>query len=206
MAYKGECIYNPVTGERVEFLQTAEDTDGGLLQIRMTMKPRGYIGPSLVHPVQDKRFEVESGSMHLIIGNEEQLLNAGENYLVPRSTPHIWWNSGGEELVMRMEFKPALQMEDFFTSLFALARAGKTNQQGVPNLLQSAVMSRKYRYEVFLAKPSVATQKALFNSIAWLGLLLGYHADYPYQHAKITLEPGRSNGGLATVPVEERCL
>jgi quercetin dioxygenase-like cupin family protein len=206
MANKGECIYNPVTGERVEFLQTAEDTEGGLLQILLHSKPSGYVGPALIHPIQEVRFEVRSGTLRIKLDEDEQLLAVGQECLVPRNTPHVWWNGSDDELITLMEFRPALQMEDFFTSLFALARAGKTNRQGVPNILQSAVMARKYRYEVFLAKPSVKTQKRLYNSIAWLGILLGYHADHPYQHKTIKLEPGRSNGGLATVPIEERCL
>jgi hypothetical protein len=205
MAYKDECIYNPVTGERIMFLQTAEDSDGGLLQILLNSKPNNYIGPSLIHPIQEVRLLVRSGTMRIKVNEEEQQLSIGQEHVVPRSTPYTWWNGGNDELVTLIEFKPALQTEDYYTSLFALAKAGKTNQQGVPNLLQTAVMARKYRYEVFLAKPSVATQKLLLNSIAWLGMLLGYHADHPYQHETIVLEPGRSNGGSATVAVEERC-
>ena len=32
MARKGDVIENPVTGERITFLETSESTDGGLLR------------------------------------------------------------------------------------------------------------------------------------------------------------------------------
>lgn len=37
MAYAGQIIDNPVSGERIEFLRTAADTNGELLEIELTL-------------------------------------------------------------------------------------------------------------------------------------------------------------------------
>ena len=41
MAYTGQSIENPVSGERIEFLRTAGDTDGELLEFELTLAPTG---------------------------------------------------------------------------------------------------------------------------------------------------------------------
>jgi hypothetical protein len=104
----------------------------------------------------------------------------------------VWWNGGTDDLKALVEFRPALQMEDFLSTLFALARAGKTNRMGVPNLLQIAVLNRKYQHEIYLAKPPIPVQKTLFRSIAWIGLLLEYKADFNYQPFPPQTRPYRS--------------
>jgi hypothetical protein len=71
-------------------------------------------------------------------------------------------------------------MQDFPTTIFELARNVKTDKKGLPNLLQLAVMYRKYGSLIFLAKPPIVVQKVLFSAIAWIGCLLGYSAEYSY--------------------------
>ena len=39
MARAGQIIHNPVSGERIEFLQTAADTDGALLEFELQLPP-----------------------------------------------------------------------------------------------------------------------------------------------------------------------
>ena len=39
MAYTGQSFENPVSGERITFLQTAADTDGALLEFELELTP-----------------------------------------------------------------------------------------------------------------------------------------------------------------------
>jgi quercetin dioxygenase-like cupin family protein len=204
MVKRGDVIENPITGEKMEFLKTADDSEGGLLQILLTVKPKGFVAAPHIHPLQEERFVVKSGTLRLRVGDEESLLSNGQVGLIQRGTPHVWWNGGTDELRALVEFRPALQIEDFFYSLFALAGAGKTNRVGVPNLLQIAVMARKYPHEIYLAKPSIAVQKILFRSIAWIGLLLGYQADYPYRSLSPVIGSMPADAELATVPIKNK--
>lgn len=204
MAKRGDVIENPITGERMQFVQTAEDTDGGLLQLMLTVKPKGFVAAAHIHPIQEERILVKSGTLRLRAGDEESLLTKGQTGVIARGTQHVWWNDGADELNALVEFRPALQIEDLFISLFALAMDGKTNQTGVPKLLQIAVMGRKYQHEIYLASPSIETQKILFRSIAWIGRLMGYRADYPYRPAALEGMEQLTKPELSPVPIENQ--
>ena len=73
----------------------------------------------------------------------------------------------------------------FFETFFGLAKDGKTNSRGLPNLLSMAVLMREYEGEVRLARPPFAVQRALFGPLAVLGRSLGYRGWYP----EYTAEP-----------------
>jgi quercetin dioxygenase-like cupin family protein len=202
MVKRGDVIENPITGEKIEFLQTSEDTDGSLLQLSLTVKPDGIIAAPHIHPIQEERFLVKTGKLRLRVDDVESVLVGGQKSIIPRGTPHVWWNGGTDDSVALVEFRPALQTEDYFSTLFALARAGKTNRMGVPNLLQVAVMNRKYYYEVYPARLPVGFQKILYRSIAWIGKLLGYQADYPYRALTPEVMSMPLDSELAPVPIE----
>ena len=69
--------------------------------------------------------------------------------------------------------------EDFFESLFALARDGKVGRDGVPNLLQFAVLAVTATPLAYPAGMSVRAADSLFGGLARLGGWLGYPAYYP---------------------------
>ena len=50
MAYTGQTIENPVSGERITFLQTARDTGGEKLEIELELAPDGHVPGAHVHP------------------------------------------------------------------------------------------------------------------------------------------------------------
>lgn len=116
----GDVIENPVTGEKMVFLQTGAETNGELLQIDMTVKPGGFVPTEHVHPFQAERFVVQSGRITLRIAGQEQQLTTGAEVTVPPAMPHIWWNSGAEDLRVVLEFRPAGRFDGFITSLFTL--------------------------------------------------------------------------------------
>jgi mannose-6-phosphate isomerase-like protein (cupin superfamily) len=176
----GDIIENPVTGEKMVFLQTGAETAGQLLQIDMVVKSGGFVPVEHLHPFQAEHFVVKSGRITMHIAGQEQTLTAGEEVTVPPATPHIWWNSGDEGLHIVLEFRPAGRFDRYITSLFALAQAGKTNAQGMVSPLRYAVIDREYNDVVVMTKPPRAVQQVLFALLYPLGRLLGYQADYIY--------------------------
>ena len=46
MAYTGQILDNPVSGERIIFRKTAADTDGELLEIDLELAPDGHVPAS----------------------------------------------------------------------------------------------------------------------------------------------------------------
>ena len=55
MAYAGQIITNPVSGERIEFIKTTADTNGELLEIELELSPDGQVPGAHVHPEQEER-------------------------------------------------------------------------------------------------------------------------------------------------------
>ena len=68
MAYSGQIIHNPVSGERIEFLRTAADTDGELLEIELELAADGHVPGAHVHPEQEERFKVLEGTIKFRLG------------------------------------------------------------------------------------------------------------------------------------------
>jgi quercetin dioxygenase-like cupin family protein len=179
MANSGDVLNHPVTGERVIWRQVAADTDGRLLQGDLYAEPGGFVAAAHVHPRQEERFEVVSGTLRLRIGDDERVLTVGDVAVIPAGLPHVWWNDGEDDVHVLGEFRPALRTEVFFETFFGLAADGKTNQKGLPNPLRLAVMMREYEDEVRLARPSVRVQRALFGPLAVIGRAIGYRGWYP---------------------------
>ncbi len=63
MAYSGQVLDNPVSGERIVFRKTAADTGGPLLAFDLFLAPDGHVPGLHVHPAQEERFEVVRGTL-----------------------------------------------------------------------------------------------------------------------------------------------
>jgi quercetin dioxygenase-like cupin family protein len=94
MAYSGQMIDNPVSGERIEFLRTAADTNGELLEIELTLDPGGRVPAAHVHPEQEERFHVLEGTMKFRLGLRTIVAHAGDTVTVPAGRVHKFANAG----------------------------------------------------------------------------------------------------------------
>lgn len=173
MATSGSEILNTRTGQRIIFLQTATDTGGTYLRMESFHPPGQPAEPEHVHPFQESRCEVISGALRFRVAGTERLVRAGEILDIPRNVPHHFWNDGDEDAHAIQEFHPALNIEDFFDTYFALARAGKLNERGIPaNLFHLAVLLREYDQVIRATQPPRLAQRLLML-LAPCGRLLG---------------------------------
>jgi quercetin dioxygenase-like cupin family protein len=182
VARAGYAFESPVSGQRLIFRKTARDTGGELLEVESVFtKPSPSRPPTHYHPHQEERFEILSGAVHTQIGGKERTLREGDFFVIPPRTPHTMW---AEEAGVRVNWqtRPALKTEAFFETVWRLAREGKVNDRGVPNLLRAALIAREHREEYRLVSPPRAVQRVLFGSLAAVGKLLGYEARYPYPY------------------------
>ena len=184
MAKTGDEIVNPRTGQRMVFLETGQETGGRSLRIDSYNPPNAPLESEHVHPFQESRAEVISGSLRFRIRGEERSVKAGESITIPAYTPHHFWNDGEEEAHSIQSFMPALKIDRFFETYFGLAQDGKLNEEGSPSFWQTAVMVPYFGDEIRLASPPWALQRALFGLLAPVGRRLGYRPEYPYPHAK----------------------
>ena len=178
MARAGDELLGP-TSRRLVFRRTAADTNGELVEVDAYYEPGG--NPPFVHyhPRQEERFEVVSGELLTHVDGVERTYGAGETFVLPPRSRHSMHNAGSEEVHFIWQTRPALKTEAFFETIFGLARDGKINEKGVPNLLRVAVFMREYQDEVRLTRPPFAVQKLLFELLAPIGVLLGYRGRYP---------------------------
>jgi quercetin dioxygenase-like cupin family protein len=176
MGQTDEEIHNPRTGQRMRFLQTSADTDGALLRIESVNPPTGVAEPEHVHPRQESRAEVITGTLRFSVDGEERRLGPGEAITISAGTPHYFVNDGEEDAVSIQEFRPALRTADFFKTLFELAERGQLDERGMPSLLTLALVGPVFADEIRAVRPPWPVQRAAFALLAPIARLRGYTA------------------------------
>ena len=178
MAYAGQTIENPVSGERITFTQTAADTGGELLAFDMTLSVDGHVPGAHVHPAQEERFEIVSGTMKFRMNGKKIVAGPGDASWCPPARVHKFANGGDEPVQVRVEVLPALKMEDLLDNTVALATEGKTNRKGMPKPLHLALFVREYEREVRAPFPPPAVVNALMAPLAAIGRARGHAERY----------------------------
>jgi mannose-6-phosphate isomerase-like protein (cupin superfamily) len=178
MAYTGQIIENPVSGERITFLQTAADTAGELLEFELELTPDGHVPGAHVHPEQEERFQVLSGRMKFRRGWRRVVAEAGETVVVPAGTVHRFENAGDDVARCRVEVVPALDMEHLLETTVELALEGNVTRTGMPKPLHLALFVARFRREVRAPFPPAWIVRALMSPLAALARARGHAARY----------------------------
>jgi quercetin dioxygenase-like cupin family protein len=179
MAQAGDQLSNTLTEkQRIILRKTAQETQGGLLEMEAYYQPGGHYPPEHYHPWQDEHFAVLTGQVQVRSAGKEQTYVAGQSFDIPRGTAHTFRNGGAEEAAVLWQVRPALKTQQFYETLWGLAADGKTNRAGIPSLLQMAVMLHDYADEFVLTSPPRLIQTIVFGLLAPLGRLFGYRGWY----------------------------
>lgn len=178
MAYAGQTIENPVSGEKITFIQTAADTDGELLEIELELSPDGAVPGAHVHPEQEERFEVVEGTMTFRMGMKKIVAGPGEVVTVPAGKVHAFKNAGEDTARVRVQVRPALQMEKLFETTVALAEDGRTTGKGMPKPLDLALFVREFQREVKAPFPPAPVVRAMLAPLAWMAARKGHGDRY----------------------------
>jgi len=166
----GDVIENPVTGERITFVRTSEQTGGALAELDLQLSPQAFLAAEHIHRSQEEKFRVLEGHVLLRSGGEETISGPDETVTVPAGTPHSWAPQGGAGALVRITFTPGAGIEDFFDEFFRLAREGRVNSKGMPSLPVSARLG--LAHDMYLAGPPVPLQRAAFRVLATTERLL----------------------------------
>lgn len=179
MSKAGDVAENLVTGERAVVRVGTEDSGGELLVAELFVRPGGAVAGEHVHPVIHEWFTVLEGRVGFRLDGRESVAPVGERLHVPPGMAHDWWNAGDEEARVIVEISPAARFEEAIHNTFGLARDGKTNSKGMPNLLQVALFAREFEDVLYFTSPPRRVQKVLFAVLAPVARLLGYRGSYP---------------------------
>lgn len=90
MTRAGQLYENPQTGERMRFLETAQETGGLRLTIEFWLQP--YTNrdvPGHFHQMIEEQFEILSGPVRYRLGKSEFAANPGEVVVLPPAVPHV---------------------------------------------------------------------------------------------------------------------
>src|SRR3954468_18352976 len=156
MASPGQTLENRPRRKPIPFRATAAQTDGALVAIDLELPPgRRVPGPRHVHPHQEERFEVVEGTMRFTMGRARILAGPGETVVVPAGVAHDFANAGDRHALVRVEVRPALQMERLFETAVALADEGRTMLGGVPKPLEPCALRPRVRRRGACGLPAV---------------------------------------------------
>jgi mannose-6-phosphate isomerase-like protein (cupin superfamily) len=178
MAYAGQRITNPVSGETITFRQTAADTGGELLAIDLELTPDGHVPGAHVHPEQEETFHVTSGTMQFKLGRRTVMATAGDTVVVPAGATHRFSNAGDDVACARVEVRPALRMEELLETTVALAEEGQTTRKGMPKPVHLALFVGRYEREVRAPFPPPWMVRVLMAPLAWIGRRRGHAKRY----------------------------
>ena len=169
MAYTGQTLENPASGERITFRRTSANTDGELLAIDLELPAgRRVPGGQHIHPHQEERFEVVEGTMRFRMGRKRVVAGPGEVVVVPPGQKHDFANVGDGDALVRVEVRPALKMEQLFETAVGLAEQGRTFLGGVPKPLDLALFTEEFENEVQAAFPPRWVQRIVLAPLARL--------------------------------------
>ena len=183
MAYTGQTLENPVSGEKITFIQTSADTDGELLEIQLELSPDGAVPGAHIHPEQEERFEVLEGTMQFRMGLKKIVAGPGDVVTVPAGKIHAFKNAGDVTAKVNVQVTPALDMEQLFETTVALAEDGRTTSKGMPKPLDLALFVRRFQREVKAPFPPAPIVRAMLAPLAWMASRKGHGERYVPQLA-----------------------
>ncbi len=178
MAYPGKLMMNSVTGHQYKFIQTSRDTAGELLEMEVTYKAHLKEPPPHYHPYQSEEFTILSGELTVNKNGKTEVYKSGDQFRIPANEIHSMWNDSHQPAIVNWKITPALNSEYLFETTVGLANEGKTNTEGLPSLLQLAVMLPYFESVFRTVKPPYAWQKIIFNLLAPIARMKGYEPFY----------------------------
>ncbi len=184
MAKTGQILYNKISTDRIVFLKTRDDTNGGLLQFDNYHHADG-IGPvAHRHPLQEEKFIIHKGVIAITIDGVEQTIAEGQSVIVNPNAVHYWKNTGGRELYMTTEFRPALHFEEIIETIACLSQTGKMDKEGNPDPMQMSATLNAYYGEFFLNTMPIGLQKFLFGFFGKLLRIIGFKDHLKFDELK----------------------
>jgi len=175
MAKSGDVIEHRAFGVRITFLRTSAETNGELLRVEVVLPP-GFSMAEHVHPRQEERHEVVSGTLRARVGGEERDYGAGEHVIGSAGVAHAWRNpSDREELHLVSQHTPVLHMELMLERGSVIAGDWAAHKRAiVPCLLRAAVLMDEIKDDFYFTGWRMRSAMNVLLALAPLGRRLGY--------------------------------
>lgn len=180
VAQSGETVRCPPAGQEIEFLQTAQETDGEYVRVEISLTEGSTREHAVkhVHPHQEETITVQSGRMGIDRNGERDILDSGEHVTFEPGDAHAFWNTGGEELRIEVELRPAMQTELFMRFAFGLSQVGTTTRSGIPlNPLRLGLLMDEFEGHLYIAHVPIPLQRLGAQILGPIARAWGYSLD-----------------------------
>jgi quercetin dioxygenase-like cupin family protein len=192
MAKPGQILENTVTGVRVVFAKTPQETGGLYVVHEFTYPPGTGREYPHVHRVSSDRFEILEGQASYQLGGKPGQVKAGDALDFPPGIPHLHpYNDGSDVLKLRQTVTfPTPHMvelekiDGIVETFFGLARDGKVNKDGVPSFLQVMVSFGDLLPELAMPGVPMPVQRVMMGTLTAIGRLMGVRPRYPQYSAE----------------------
>ena len=124
-------IENLTEGLRLTFLETAEDTGGVRIVMRMVVASGGGVAPE-VHTRFTEAYEVLEGALMFELGGQAIALTPGRTLTAPPGTLHSLRNETESPVTVRVVVTPGTLAERGLRAYFGLCRDGLVTRAGMP--------------------------------------------------------------------------
>ncbi len=169
----------PITGEWVFGLVASKDTHGELERGVGVFRPGNAGPPEHFHPTYAEHFDLVRGEFIFKIDGKERRARAGEQFIVPKGTPHTFRCVGDVHGVAVVETHPAARTGEVIATLFGMAHEGKLTPQGQPQFLHAMVIGSEYADDTVFTNPPPNVAIPIAKTLAPLSRALGYRPTYP---------------------------
>lgn len=183
---KSGFAFETATGERFRLVRSAVETGGEFAQSHFDLLPGGHAAREHIHPRQEERFHVLSGTLTVMVNGEEKVVSAGQTLVVPPGTRHQPFNRSNVEMRSLAEIRPAGKLGLFFGQMAGVGPK--------PGFLQMMLFVRAY--DVYPASPPPALMRVLSFLLAPTARLVGYRSFYP-EYAERFLRSATQPGDAA---------
>jgi len=164
-------IENPVEGVQLTFLETAQETGGSRIVLRMVVAPGGGVSPE-VHTKFTESYEVLEGVLAFELGGSPIRLARGTTLSAPPGTLHGLRNDTGSPVTVRVTAVPGRLAERGLRAYFGLCRDGMVTRAGMPKnpFVGAIILDEMGTY--FPPLP-VWLSRVLFAALAAIGRRMG---------------------------------
>ena len=123
---------NPVLGNRIEFKELCEETNGTRTVAEITLGNGGKV-PLHYHYEFSEYYEVLEGELKMQVGNEIKTLHNGDYLLIPVKMIHKYFNQSDRDVRFKVVIQPGnIGYQLLVSVLNGLARDKRVNKQGLP--------------------------------------------------------------------------
>jgi quercetin dioxygenase-like cupin family protein len=150
-------IENPVSGERVTFIECSRQNAGTRTVAEIEVTPEGGV-PIHQHADHQESIDVLEGEIEIEMDGVVRRYGAGEQIVIEPGTTHRWRNaSAARKLRFRAAMSPGHPgFETFLRVWFGLGREGALRPNGIPRRLQDLALLGEWDPSIYTGAKRLA--------------------------------------------------